>query len=207
MENREDSKSATPSWWQTVPGILTAIAALITAAGGFLIVLNQIGCFDTSVHKDSDVIQTPSGNKETGQSITKSKSSEKQDSKDNPANTENTVSGNLVLPDDMNFGSVRIKFLELTTDKYSEGNSSLKIKFRLFNDGTGYATFDYYLFRLLFDGQVLSPEKSAQGYIDPKSSKDSEVLFVFPDSIKSAELELSYVYDEKQTSKISINLK
>ncbi len=33
------------SFWSTIPGIITAIATLITAIGGFLVVLNQIGVF------------------------------------------------------------------------------------------------------------------------------------------------------------------
>ena len=33
------------SFWSTIPGIITAIATLITAIGGFLVVLNQVGVF------------------------------------------------------------------------------------------------------------------------------------------------------------------
>lgn len=35
------------SFWSTIPGIITAIATLVTAIGGFLVVLNQIGVFGT----------------------------------------------------------------------------------------------------------------------------------------------------------------
>lgn len=42
MAEYKESKS----WWQTVPGILTAIAGVITAVTGLLIALNQIGIFD-----------------------------------------------------------------------------------------------------------------------------------------------------------------
>jgi hypothetical protein len=33
------------SWWQTLPGILTAVAGIITAATGLIVALNQAGCF------------------------------------------------------------------------------------------------------------------------------------------------------------------
>lgn len=33
------------SFWATIPGIITAIATLVTAIGGFIIVLNQVGVF------------------------------------------------------------------------------------------------------------------------------------------------------------------
>lgn len=41
----EERKSK--GWWHTVPGILTAIATIITAVGSLLAVLHQIGVFDT----------------------------------------------------------------------------------------------------------------------------------------------------------------
>lgn len=208
MEKDPKEKSSTPSWWQTAPGILTAIAALITATGGFLIVLNQIGCFDKNVHKDVSEIKTPTENKETVQNNTENKIPDKQNSENNSSNNTTAANGTvkLSLPDDINMGTIRIKFLELSKDKYSTGNSSLKIKFRMLNEGTSYGTFDHFLFRLLFDGQMLSPEKPAQGYVDPKSSKDGETLFVFPESVDNADLQISYIYDEKLTAKFPIKL-
>jgi hypothetical protein len=37
-----DSERKTPSWWSTLPGVLTAIAAIITAVGGLLLALHQV---------------------------------------------------------------------------------------------------------------------------------------------------------------------
>ncbi len=45
------------SWWQTLPGILTATAGIITAVTGFLLAMNQSGCFHKS-EKTSSVLQT-----------------------------------------------------------------------------------------------------------------------------------------------------
>lgn len=49
----EESKS----WWQTLPGILTAVAGVITAVTGFLLAMNQSGCF----HKETNtnIVQLP----------------------------------------------------------------------------------------------------------------------------------------------------
>jgi len=44
-DKKEDQKG---SFWTTLPGIITAIAALITAIGGFIAVLNTMGVFDPS---------------------------------------------------------------------------------------------------------------------------------------------------------------
>jgi len=45
-----------PGWWQTVPGILTATATIITAVTGLIIALNQIGVFNK---KTQPVIDKP----------------------------------------------------------------------------------------------------------------------------------------------------
>lgn len=40
-----DSERPTGSWWQTMPGVLTATAAIITAATGLIVALHQAGLF------------------------------------------------------------------------------------------------------------------------------------------------------------------
>jgi hypothetical protein len=41
------------SWWQTLPGVLTAIAGVITAVAGLLAALYQVGLFQTEKSKDT----------------------------------------------------------------------------------------------------------------------------------------------------------
>jgi hypothetical protein len=38
-----DDRSTTPNWWQTVPGMLTGVAAIITAVTGPNVALNHTG--------------------------------------------------------------------------------------------------------------------------------------------------------------------
>jgi hypothetical protein len=40
-----DNNGQNQSWWSTVPGIFTSTAALITAVGGLIVILNSNGCF------------------------------------------------------------------------------------------------------------------------------------------------------------------
>lgn len=40
-----DEPSKSHSWWQTLPGILTAVAAILTASTGLIVALNNIGVF------------------------------------------------------------------------------------------------------------------------------------------------------------------
>ncbi|WP_026897648.1 hypothetical protein [Daejeonella oryzae] len=58
-----DGEKQTNGFWSTVPGIITAIATLITAVGGLLIILKSVGLFDSSpgaaaVQTNDSVIST-----------------------------------------------------------------------------------------------------------------------------------------------------
>src|SRR5262245_32808117 len=41
------------SWWQTLPGVLTAVATIITAATGLIVALNQAGVLSGKEKTDS----------------------------------------------------------------------------------------------------------------------------------------------------------
>jgi hypothetical protein len=45
----KSTKGDTQSWWATFPGVITAIATLITALGGLIVILNTNGCFKEKV--------------------------------------------------------------------------------------------------------------------------------------------------------------
>lgn len=42
-----DAPSKPQSWWQTLPGLLTAVAGIITATAGLIVALNQAGVFSS----------------------------------------------------------------------------------------------------------------------------------------------------------------
>ncbi|MFN0112813.1 MAG: hypothetical protein ACKVZH_28470 [Blastocatellia bacterium] len=48
-----DSTPKPHSWWQTLPGILTAVAAIITASTGLIVALNQAGAFSSTSTTES----------------------------------------------------------------------------------------------------------------------------------------------------------
>jgi uncharacterized protein YecT (DUF1311 family) len=47
------------SWWQTLPGVLTAVGAVLTALTGLILALNQIGVFGGSHAPSSNVDRPP----------------------------------------------------------------------------------------------------------------------------------------------------
>jgi hypothetical protein len=60
-----DTETGTKSWWGTMPGVLTALAGIITAAGGLVAVLSQnglIGAKATGAGAASALSSTPGAN-------------------------------------------------------------------------------------------------------------------------------------------------
>ena len=47
------------SWWQTLPGILTALAGIMTALTGLILALNQVGVFSRESTSASPTPATP----------------------------------------------------------------------------------------------------------------------------------------------------
>ena len=48
-------------WWQTLPGILTAMAGVITAVTGLIVALQQVGIFDREKQNvpQNDAVRPP----------------------------------------------------------------------------------------------------------------------------------------------------
>ena len=46
-------------WWQTLPGILTATATIITAVTGLIVALNQMGLFSKKAEKAPPAVDKP----------------------------------------------------------------------------------------------------------------------------------------------------
>src|SRR5437762_8732910 len=51
-----DKRSPTPSWWQTIPGMLTGLAAVITAVTGLVVAFNHTGNRSEDVRPSSSSV-------------------------------------------------------------------------------------------------------------------------------------------------------
>src|SRR5215471_17777126 len=59
-------ESESKKWWQTLPGLLTAAAGIITAFTGLLLAMHQIGCFERSPVSQVQPQATEDGSRSTG---------------------------------------------------------------------------------------------------------------------------------------------
>jgi len=202
-KDQNDKSTGIQSWWQTMPGILTAIAAMMTATTGLLIALNQVGCFDKNT-KNNEIVSTEkntTGNSQENKIVdaNKNTNSRSSENKNFPKNITN--------PHDVNFEGNVYKFATTQLNYYSPNSSELKFKIRITSNENGvYFSSDF--FRLLINDLKLSPETSAAEWMAGFSTKEGEVTFIIPDTTSSVQLMIGDVHKgEEGALKIQFNLK
>ena len=195
----EDKKSPV-NWWQTFPGIITAIAALITATGGLVLTLNQVGCFDKANSKNEKIIDQKENN------------SDKKLQNSNPGELKKADSsvvkytGTVSKIDDVNFEGSVYKFLDTKLEYYSNEESLLKFNLNVENNINGvYVNAD--LFRIIVGRNKTAPESSTAEWVETHSSIDAEVTFIIPNNATDIKLQIGDVNaGEKGKIKIPINI-
>lgn len=95
-----EQKSNKQSWWVSLPGIITAIATLLTSTGGVIAILSSSG-----IIKEMNLFSKPNDKPKVEQSVTNdsnSKAINQTHKTDNgqPSNTHNTTSINIAYKGD-----------------------------------------------------------------------------------------------------------
>lgn len=207
-------------WWQTVPGILTALAGIVTAVAGLLLTLHQIGLLGKD---EKPVSQTPSASIGTAvpsgvSTPTATRPKEADPSKpEHPSDvTKIAIDGqagqySVAFPSgtEVSVRSSRAegvyKVLSAQVDRRNTGKLSLKISVRLTNMGRSDLGFWSDSFRLKIDGVARAPINFLNQLVDGRSAKEADVLFEVPDSAER--LVLSVTGDGEDTADIAMLLK
>ena len=186
----EAPKSDSKGWWQTLPGLLTAAAGIITAITGLLVAVHQTGLFDRSSHP---AVQTQSSPDPIGRVAPPT-----------PANP--TASRPLSLPEDseVRSGQAVYKLLSARVDPYAPGKSSVHLTIRMTNNDRFDANFWAASFRLLADGSLQSPENNLDDLVPAHSTKEGDLEFVIPSNIATVGLQMGDVGDGKPTLPINL---
>jgi hypothetical protein len=191
-----DEKPKSTGWWQTLPGILTATAAILTAIGGLIVAFHQAGFFDragqkapqvqSETLKPQKITESPSGT-QTIPSATKS------------APNASTAPYPVTLPagTEVRVGDAVYRILNARLDRYAPGRLSLRFEVRMLNNGRFPTNFWGASFRLLVDGVPRAPDNSLNEVVDSKSAKDGVVEFVIPDTVNDVGLQVGEVGEGK----------
>jgi hypothetical protein len=179
---------AAPNWWQTVPGILTGLAAIITAVTGLFLALNHTGNRNEPVQPSS----TSSGTSTTSPGAASSAAA-----KTTASGTAGTggASGTktIALPAlnrvKLAGGSAVFTILSAQIEPLDLDRRSLKFAVRYLNAGRYPANFWSSSFRLIIDDVPRAPTNLLDEVVASESAKDGDVVFELPVSVKDVMLQ------------------
>ena len=191
-----ENPSSRPSWWQTVPGILTGIAAIITAATGLLVVLNRstpARLEDATRSSQSASAATPAG------SAVQSGSQ---------AGGAATAAQSIALPtlNQVRFadGEAVIKILSAEIEPIDSERRSLKFVVRHTNTSRYPENFWSASYRLIVEDVPRAPTNLLDEVVDGNSAKEGEVVFQVPVSVKAVVLQISNPGNDKNRIPLSL---
>lgn len=183
-----DDQPRSTTWWQTLPGILTAVAGLLTAVGSLILVFHQAGFFDRTSQKALP-LQT-----ETVKSSTMTGDAGSAPGSTKATPTDRTVPNSVSFPvDTVRTGDLVYKILAARLDRYAPGELSLRFDVRMTNNGRFDANFWGDSFRLRVDGVPRAPHNSLNELVAAHSAREGAVEFVIPDSTADVGLQVGEV--------------
>jgi len=181
-----DNRSATPSWWQTIPGMLTGLAAVITAVTGLIVAFNHTGSRSEQVPPSSSSVSggtspaspaSPAPSRAPGavpaagrpQAIAL------------PALNRVTLAG----------GAAVITILSAQVEPLDLDRRALKFVVRYTNAGRYPANFWSASYRLIVADVPRAPTNFLDEVVDGDSAKEGEVVFEVPMNVKDVVFQIS----------------
>ena len=191
MSNDQDSQGK--GWWQTLPGMLTAGAGIITAITGLLLALNQTGMFHRSPAAQTEQTSSPAQQASSPAASTAAIA---------PANSRP-----LLLPQMTQVHSDEnvYQLLSARIDPYSPDKVTLHLTVRMANNGKYPTNFWVSSFRLLVDGSLQAPTNDLNELVASNSSETGSVDFVIPATTSTAGLQMGDVGEGKPTINLQLS--
>ena len=175
----ESEKPKLLSWLQTVPGLLTAVAALITALTGLAVAVYQI--------RDSQV-SAPSGSEQAspekpGAAASQTPSGEggMQQPRALPAGMEVKLAQ----------GYIVYKILSAHLEPYNAEKDALRFTVRCTNNDDYPMNFWDRSFRLVVDGVPRAPISGLNEIVEGQSAKEGDIVFEVPTGENKVVLQIS----------------
>jgi hypothetical protein len=195
-------KTTDTSWWQTLPGVLTGIAAVITAVGTILAVLYQSGFIHREVPTAASAPPQSTSPHEQSQAPANINPGVPESPKENSQASESAQ---------VRAGHYAFKLLDTKLESYSgKGSKTEKFALRLslrVTDVMGVSDYvDRRTIRLSVDGAELLPENSINFAVSGRESVETEALFIVPADASAIALLLGRPEDAVAKLPLSLNL-
>jgi hypothetical protein len=164
------------SFWTTVPGIITGLAAIVTAVTGLVVALNGAGLFSKPAAANNASTQTKPGIKNEADSLpVKQAEPQKPVEKFKPVFSMTTVK----------IEDHEYKILGSTIEAITPQSNSLAIKIKYKNNSNySPATFWNEGFRLAIDGALTAPSGDLSELVERHAELVGTVTFEVPNNAK-----------------------
>jgi hypothetical protein len=186
------------SWWHTVPGVITGIAAAITALSGLVVAVAQTGWFGT---RNPPAATAPA---EPAPSSPDLPALGREPGLPPPPSGRSDAVYPIPLPTqrDYRLGPDATKatftLLKGEVSPQTGAKDALEIRVRMMNHDRYDKNFWDEWFRLSVDGVPTAPESGLNEVVPARSAKDGAVRFVIPRGATVARLIITYFEDSTE---------
>jgi|GEM_PF-7127616 len=168
------------SWWTTVPGILTGLAALITAVGGLMIAYHQLN--------NRNEAQETASRTQTASNTSSSSAAP-------VLGAANGVATEIALPAisevKLDAGAAVIRILKVELQPYNAEMRELKFTIRLTNNGRFPGNFFSDSYRLIVDDVRQAPTNLVSEVVQKDTDMTRDVIFEIPLTVTQVVLQIS----------------
>jgi len=185
-----DKAASGQSWWQTVPGILTGIAALITAVTGLIVAYNRVDNRSADERPPTEsVAPSLQSSPQAAPTVSRSPSS----SAGTPGASIAPVSIPLPAISRVKLagGAAVITILSAKVEPIAADRRSLTFNVRYTNAGRYPANFWSDSYRLIVDEVPRAPTQLLDEVVAGDSAKEGDVVFEVPLDVKNVVLQIS----------------
>jgi hypothetical protein len=167
------------SWWHTLPGVLTALAAVITAVTGLVVAVRSSDAPASEPGPPAAVAAQPASGPQPSV----------------PSIAFVPAGGATALPSGMEVrlagGDVAIRILSARIEPFNREKRSLVFLVRHTNNSRYPHNFWVRSYRLVVDGAPRAPTNQLNELVDAQSAKDGEVVFEVPVGAAGVQLRIS----------------
>jgi len=190
METPTTDASKATSWWQTLPGIITTVTAILTALTGLIVAINQTGWFGP---RTPPVVTTSSA---PPPSVPSAPAPPRSASPVPPPGPTSAVG--LPALRDYRLGDVTFTIRQAEVAPRASEKDTLQVRLRLSNHQRTDANFWNSSLRLIVDGAPVAPAGGLNEVVPGQAAKDGDVTFVIPHGTTGATLTITHANDSTE---------
>ena len=183
------------SFWSTLPGILTAIAAVLTAVTGLTVALNQVRSATPSA-SPQPTVSTPMQATSTVPVVVRKDEAAGQGTAPAGVRNDDGAAPIVTLPGGqearMSGGLHTYRILDARVEPFNRESRALRLNVRFLNNSKTLDRTYYSTFRLLVDDLPLAPVDPPLEQIEALSALDVDYTFRVPASARHAVLRINW---------------